>query len=72
MAQEHARAVEHHQVGTLTELIEALESMRSTTLALGADWDTVYTNGPQKPAIGLTLVERVLTDGSKVYDVEVG
>ena len=65
------KLLETHRCATLGELIEALESLRSSTLAEGCDWGEVYLVGDERPAIDLTLVQRTLTDGSLVFDVAV-
>jgi hypothetical protein len=72
MSQEFARGIHTARCVTLAQLKAAIESMEIAALIEGASPDEVYVNTSQAPSAAFTLVERTLTDGSKVYDVEVG
>lgn len=72
--QEFTRALYAPLPTTLAELGEAVQALIAEATIAGADPQDVFLNTEQTAAaaLALTLVERTLTDGSKVYDVEVG
>lgn len=74
IGQELTRALFAPLPTNLAELAEAVEALVAEATIAGADPRDVFlaTEANAAVAIAFTLVERTLTDGSKVFDVEVG
>jgi hypothetical protein len=58
---------------TLAELQKALEEIATAAKLDGSTPDMVYIEGPyEQEFIGLSLLEEKLSDGSKVYTLQLG
>jgi hypothetical protein len=58
---------------TLEELLKALENIVTAAKVDGSSPDMVYIEGPyEQEFIGLSLLEEKLSDGSKVYTLQIG